>query len=383
MDKAMKKNILVLFGGASSEHEVSVMSATSVLKAIDLKRYHVIACGITPEGFFELYEDQEGINNPDWKGFSGPRYTHDPGRRTLLFSPGSSQVFMSDQGQIEVLEVDAVFPLLHGPFGEDGRLQGLLEMCGLPYVGAGVLASAIAMDKGIAKRIFAQAGILQSAHLEFRLTQHLKNSQDRQEWQSTLRMIEKKLNYPVFVKPANLGSSVGISKARNVDELNKALMLASGYDEKVLVEAAIDGREIECAVLGSREPKAALPAEVLPSREFYDYEDKYFSGVENTKTPADLTAEETALIKRTAVEVYQLLECQGLARVDFFLEKNTGRLLVNEVNTMPGFTSISLYPKMWEASGVSYTELIHLLIEDAFEKSHPPVSAASNETKTN
>ncbi len=371
----MKKNILILFGGASSEHEVSVMSATSVMKAIDLNRYHVIACGITPEGLFELYEDQAGINSTGWKGFSGPRYIHDPDRRTLLFSPGSSQVFTSKHGRIEALEVDAVFPLLHGPFGEDGRLQGLLEMCGLPYVGAGVLASAVAMDKGIAKRIFAQAGILQSAHLEFRLTPYLKKSHDQPDWQSTLRLIEKELNYPVFVKPANLGSSVGISKARNVDELNNALMLASGYDEKVLVEAAIDGREIECAVLGSREPKAALPGEVLPSREFYDYEDKYFSGAENTKTPADLTGEETALVQRTAVEVYRLLECQGLARVDFFLEKSTGRLLVNEVNTMPGFTSISLYPKMWETSGVSYTELIHLLIEDAFEKAGPSVSA--------
>lgn len=358
-----KRKVLVLFGGASSEHEVSIMSAASVMKAIDKQRYEVVAAGITPEGIFELYEEQQLINQGTWQGFAEPRFTHKTGRQTLFLAPGGGGFYVEDQGVLKKLEVDVVFPVLHGPFGEDGRLQGLLDMCDMPYVGAGVLSSALAMDKGIAKRLFQQAGIRQTDHLEFRINLGESNLTP------LLKEIPEKLGLPVFVKPANLGSSVGISKAKNRKELEKALKVAASYDAKVIVERAVNAREIECAVLGSQDPHASLPAEVLPSHDFYDYEDKYFSGASRTQVPADLTPDEQERVRRTAISVYQLLECQGLARVDFFLDRDSGELLVNEVNTMPGFTKISLYPKMWEATGLSYPELIHRLIVDAFEKS--------------
>ncbi|MDW7670059.1 MAG: D-alanine--D-alanine ligase family protein [Bacillota bacterium] len=357
-----KQNILILFGGASSEHEVSVMSAASVIKAIDKEMYNIVAAGITPEGYFELMDDQVMVNQPDWPGFTEPRFTHQEGRATLLVSPGEGRIYAKRDNQLERLHVDAVFPVLHGPFGEDGRLQGLLEMCGLPYVGAGVLSSALSMDKGIAKRLFQQAGFEQTPYLETRI------SHPKTDLKTFMLQVELELGFPVFVKPANLGSSVGISKAANCDELENALQYAAVYDRKVLVEQAVNAREIECAVLGSHDPQASLPAEVLPSRDFYDYEDKYFSGASRTQTPADLSPEQQEHVRQTALNVYQLLECQGLARVDFFLDRDTGRLLVNEVNTMPGFTKISLYPKMWEVSGLTYTHLIHRLIQDAFLK---------------
>lgn len=358
----IKKKVLILFGGASSEHEVSIMSATSVMKAIDKEQYEVVAVGITPEGIFELYEEQQLINQGTWQGFAEPRFNHKAERKTLLLAPGSGGFYVENEGVLKKLDVDVVFPVLHGPFGEDGRLQGLLDMCGIPYVGAGVLSSALAMDKGIAKRLCQQAGIRQTDHLEFRIKQKAPNLTP------LLEEIPRRLGLPVFVKPANLGSSVGINKAKNREELEKALTVAASYDTKVIVERAVNAREIECAVLGSHDPQASLPAEVLPSHDFYDYEDKYFSGASRTQVPADLTLEEQDSIRRTAIKVYQLLECQGLARVDFFLDRDSGELLVNEVNTMPGFTKISLYPKMWEATGVSYPELIHRLIVDAFDK---------------
>lgn len=356
-----KQKVLVLFGGASSEHEVSMMSAASVMKAMDKTRYEVVPAGITPNGIFELYEEAKRINQDTWQGFSEPRFSHKDGRETLFLAPGGGGFFVQHNGTLKKLEVDVVFPVLHGPYGEDGRLQGLLDMCGIPYVGAGVLSSAIAMDKGIAKRLFHQAGITQTDHLEYHIDHETSNLLP------LLEEIPQKLGFPVFVKPANLGSSVGISKAKNVEELENALKVAASYDTKVIVERAVHAREIECAVLGSREPVASLPAEVLPSHDFYDYEDKYFSGASRTQVPADLTSEEQDRVRQTAIQVYRLLECQGLARVDFFLDRDSGELLVNEVNTMPGFTKISLYPKMWEATGVSYPELIHRLIVDALE----------------
>lgn len=357
-----KQKVLILFGGASSEHEVSIMSAASVMKAIDKERYDVVAAGITPEGVFELYEEQHLINQGTWQGFSAPRFDHKEGRQALFLAPGGKGFYVESDGSLKKLDVDVVFPVLHGPYGEDGRLQGLLDMCGIPYVGAGLLSSALAMDKGIAKRLFQQAGIRQTEHLEYRINQRETNLAP------LLEEIPRKLGLPVFVKPANLGSSVGINKAKNQEELEKALKVAASYDRKVIVERAVDAREIECAVLGSRDPQASLPAEVLPSHDFYDYEDKYFSGASRTQVPANLTPEEGLRVRQTAIKVYELLECQGLARVDFFLDRASGELLVNEVNTMPGFTKISLYPKMWEATGISYPELIHRLIVDAFDK---------------
>lgn len=356
-----KKRILVLFGGASSEHEVSVMSAASVIKAMDRTRYHIMAAGITPEGLFQLLDDGE-MNRHDWPGFDAPRFTRQPDLPVLLICPGTGAFYVCRQGQTDQLHIDVVFPVLHGPFGEDGRLQGLLDMCGIPYVGAGVLASAVAMDKGITKRLLAQEGIPQTPHIEFRM------NRQQPELDQIHQEVENKLGYPVFVKPANLGSSVGISKADQREALHQALILAMKYDEKILVERAVHAREIECAVLGSGNPRVSLPAEVLPSREFYDYEDKYFSGTSQTQAPADLTADQIRQIQETALQVYKLLECQGLARIDFFIDRENGQLLVNEINTMPGFTSISLYPKMWTVSGISYAELIHLLIQDALER---------------
>ncbi|MEN1761682.1 D-alanine--D-alanine ligase family protein [Anoxynatronum sibiricum] len=376
-----KKRVLVLFGGASSEHEVSLMSAASVLRAMDHSRYEVLAAGITPEGLFEYYEDQAGINTNHWEGFPYRRFVHDPRRPRLLFSPGDGGVYLQNEGLVQPLTVDVIFPVLHGPFGEDGRLQGLLEMCGIPYVGAGVLSSAVAMDKGIAKRLFHQAGIPQTLHVEMRLDPRQPAIHE------AVNLVEGRLDYPVFVKPANLGSSVGISKAVSRDELENALRLAAAYDPKVLVEQAVDAREIECAVLGSRNPVVSVPAEVLPSHDFYDYEDKYFSGTSQTQVPANLTPEMTERVQQMALQVYQLLECEGLARVDLFLERNTDRLLVNEINTMPGFTHISLYPKMCEASGIPYSQLIHRLIEDALEKESAvavsPIGSHPSTTPTN
>jgi len=249
-----------------------------------------------------------------------------------------------------------VFPVLHGTFGEDGTLQGLLELADLPYVGAGVLASSLAMDKEMMKRVCHERGLPVVEYVTL-----LRGSMDTAE-------IMARLPFPVFVKPANLGSSVGISKAKNRAELDKAAALAAEYDRKVIVERGIVGREFECSVLGNQQPEASLPCEVMPSRDFYDYEDKYILDKAKFKLPADLPPEKTAELRRLAVECYRAVECEGMARVDFLLEGATGRLYINEINTIPGFTSISMYPKMWEQTGLAYPKLIDRLIELAIER---------------
>jgi D-alanine-D-alanine ligase len=252
--------------------------------------------------------------------------------------------------------IDVVFPVLHGTFGEDGTMQGLLELAGLPYVGAGVLASAASMDKDVMKRICRERGL------------------PVVEWMTlggnhpAVSEIERRLSYPVFVKPANLGSSVGISKARDAAELETALVLAARYDRKVVVERAIEGRELECSVLGNETPQASLPCEILPSREFYDYDDKYLLDKAEFRVPAELTEAQTGEVRRLAVDCYRAVECEGMARVDFLLERATGSLYINEINTIPGFTSISMYPKMWEHSGLPFPALIDRLIELAVER---------------
>ena len=252
--------------------------------------------------------------------------------------------------------IDVVFPALHGTFGEDGTVQGLLELAGLPYVGAGVLASSVSMDKEVMKRLCLERGLpvvpyvtLWRAHVD-------------------VEAVEQRLSYPVFVKPANLGSSVGISKAKSRAELEAALELAGRYDRKIIVERAITGRELECSVLGNADPKASLPCEILPSREFYDYDDKYLLDLAQTIVPADLTPEQTEETRQLAVACYQAVECEGMARVDFLLESASGRIYINEINTIPGFTSISMFPKMWEATGLPYSALIDRLIELALER---------------
>lgn len=314
----MKLRVAVLCGGRSGEHEVSLRSAESVMAAMDPAKYDVQRFFISPEG----------------------RWTPRP----LSPEPGGNP------------DIDVVFPVLHGTFGEDGTVQGLLELAGLPYVGAGVLSSALAMDKEATKRICADRGLPVVEYVAFA------------RGRCSAEAVERRFAYPVFVKPANMGSSVGISKATNRAELETAMRLAAEYDRKILVERAIAGRELECAVLGNDDPRASLPCEILPSRAFYDYEDKYLLDRAATRTPAELPAETTEQVRRMAIACYQAVECEGMARVDFFLEAATGKLHINEINTIPGFTSISMYPKMWEASGLPYSALIDRLIELALER---------------
>ncbi len=310
----MKTRVAVIYGGRSGEHEVSMRSAKSIIDAMDADKYKVLHYVISKEG--------------RWSP------------RPIVPEPHANA------------EIDVVFPVLHGTFGEDGTIQGLLELAELPYVGAGVLASSVSMDKEIMKRLAAERGL---PVVEYHV----------------VRCAEKWMlgcDFPVFVKPANLGSSVGISKARNQEELAAAIELASSYDRKVIVERGITGREFECAVLGNDNPVAAVPCEILPSRDFYDYEDKYLLEQAQTVIPADLSPEQTAEVQRLAVECYRAVECEGMARVDFLLESATGRLFINEINTIPGFTSISMYPKMWEYSGLPMPKLIDRLIELALER---------------
>jgi D-alanine-D-alanine ligase len=315
---ASKIRVAVLYGGRSGEHEVSVRSAESVIAAINPARYEVSRIFITPDG--------------RW----------DP--RPILPEPGANP------------GIDVVFPVLHGTFGEDGTVQGLLELAGLAYVGAGVLASAVSMDKEVTKRLCRERGLP--------VVEYVILTRERLDAEA----VERELAYPVFVKPANLGSSVGISKARHREELERAMRLAAEYDRKIVVEREIVGREIECSVLGNENPEAAVPCEILPSRDFYDYEDKYLLDLAGTVLPADLPPETTEEVRRLAVECYRAVECEGMARVDFLLEASTSRLYINEINTIPGFTSISMYPKMWEAAGLPYAALIDRLIELALER---------------
>ncbi len=310
--------VAVLYGGRSGEHEISLRSAEAVIAGLDPARYAVSRLFITPEGRWQP--------------------------RPILPEPGANPEF------------DVVFPVLHGTFGEDGTVQGLLELAGLPYVGAGVLASAAAMDKEVTKRLLAGAGlpVVESVTV-------LRGRHSAQE-------ICGKLLFPMFVKPANLGSSVGISKAHNCAELETALEVAARYDRKILVERGIAGRELECSVLGSADPIAAVPCEIVPSREFYDYEDKYLLDAAKLIVPAPLDAAQTERIRTLAVEGYKAVGCEGMARVDFLLEAATGNIYINEINTIPGFTSISMYPKMWEAAGIPFGELLDRLIGLALER---------------
>ena len=314
----MKLRVAVLCGGRSGEHEISLRSAESIIQGLDPARYEVERIFITKDGKWE----PRGLS-PDPAGNAG---------------------------------IDVVFPALHGTFGEDGTVQGLLELAGLPYVGAGVLASSVSMDKDVMKRLMMQHGLPIADYVLIR-----RGNGDVAE-------ICGRLPFPMFVKPANLGSSVGISKVKTREELGAAIDIAARYDRKILVERGINGREFECAVLGNAQPVAAVPCEILPSREFYDYEDKYLLGKSRTVLPADLTHEQTAEMQRLAIECYQAVECEGMARVDFLMEGATGEFFINEINTIPGFTSISMYPKMWEAAGLPFGKLLDRLIELALER---------------
>jgi D-alanine-D-alanine ligase len=392
----MKKlRVGILFGGRSGEHEVSLLSAASVLKAIDRTRYDVVPIGITKQGRWLISSDAERLLAGDFPD-TGTLRAGDPQHTApaALLAKGQGVIvppmpaaeggrggalvpFERDASSIspahDVLQLDVVFPVLHGTFGEDGTMQGLFELAGLAYVGSGVLGSATGMDKEVMKRLFLAAGLPITKHVTIL----------RHDWKQSpkkvIARLEAALKYPLFVKPANLGSSVGISKAHDRKELGPAIDLAAGFDRKIVVEQAVGSRgnrakmgkarELEVAVLGNDEAKASAVGEIVPGKEFYDYEAKYLSEGSVAIIPAKLTRKQSQQVQAMALDAFRACDCAGLARVDFLLEAgDSGRLYLNEINTMPGFTSISMYPKLWEASGMKYRDLISRLIELALER---------------
>ncbi|RMG50616.1 MAG: D-alanine--D-alanine ligase [Acidobacteria bacterium] len=362
---APKLRVAVIFGGRSGEHEVSLISAGSIIRAMDRRKYEIIPIAIDKNGHW-LPPSEARRLLPEGTLPSLPRWMTDR-RVTEIILPGDAQsggllAFDSSMRLIKRMPLDVVFPVLHGPYGEDGTIQGLLELADIPYVGCGVLASAAGMDKDMMKRLFRQAGLSVVDYLV------IERSVWRKRPAAIMGRIRRKMGFPVFVKPANLGSSVGITKVKDGNGLKDAIELAAQFDDKILIEEAIDGREIEVSVLGNDDPIASLPGEIIPGAEFYDYTDKYISDAAQLIIPAKLPARLTAKLQRWAIRAFQAIEGSGMARVDFFIERRTGRLLVNEINTIPGFTSISMYPKLWEVSGIRYPELIDRLIELALER---------------
>jgi D-alanine-D-alanine ligase len=350
-----RMKIAVLFGGRSGEHEVSLASAKSVLEVLDPARYEVIQIGITHEGIWLTGEDvRQKLEQGDTSGLLPCTLLPDPSKSGLFALRGPTWNALT--------EVDVVFPLLHGTFGEDGTVQGLLELADRAYVGAGVVGSAVGMDKGIFKDVMRARGIpvVASAIL---LRSEIKNNLE-----DAIRLAEGVADYPLFVKPANLGSSVGISKCSSRSDLEEGLLEAAAYDRRVLVERGVEAHEIEVSVLGNDTPEASLPGEVLPSREFYSYESKYVDGTSGLLIPAPLSGPLTEQIRSMALQAYRAVDCAGMARVDFFVEKATQQVYLNELNTIPGFTSISMYPKLWEASGLPYPRLVDRLIQLAVER---------------
>jgi D-alanine-D-alanine ligase len=386
----MKKlRVGILFGGRSGEHEVSLLSAASVFNAIDKNKYEVVPIGITKQGHWVTAADAERLLIGE---FSHSEAKHlragDPETtsaaavlargESVVVPPepqqpgGSLAAFQTDNAMVRratdrAINVDIIFPVLHGTFGEDGTIQGLLELADLPYVGAGVLGSAAGMDKDIMKALFRAAGLPIVKHVTIL----------RGDWEAepkkVQKLVESKLKYPVFVKPANLGSSVGISKAHNRKELGPAMDEAAKFDRKIVVEQGVGGRkqkarEIECSVLGNDKPEASLPGEIVPGQEFYDYNAKYLDEGSQLIIPAKLSNAETKRVQQLAIAAFKAVDCSGLARVDFLMEPKTRGIYLNEINTMPGFTSISMYPKLWAATGVTYPELIERLIQLGMER---------------
>lgn len=345
----MKKlRVGVIYGGRSGEHEVSVASAASIFKHLDPAKYEPIAIRIEKTGRWTL-----GGRPP--QALSAAAVIEEQRTEALQSIEPSAAVATTG--------LDVVFPVLHGPYGEDGTVQGLLELANIAYVGAGVLGSAVGMDKAVMKVLFAAAGLPVGPYLTV-----LRRAWE-QDGAAVTRRVEESLRYPVFVKPANLGSSVGISKARSAAELAEAVALALQFDRKVVVEAAVpDPREIECSVLGNDLPEASVPGEIIPSREFYDYEAKYLGGGSKEVIPAPLSDAQVREVQQLAIRAFQTLDCTGMARVDFLMARETGELYLNELNTIPGFTANSMYPKMWEASGLPYPALLDRLITLAVER---------------
>ena len=389
MSASKKLRVGVLFGGRSGEHEVSLLSAASVLKAIDRNKYDVVPIGINKEGrWLTSGESQKLLGGDGSQG--NPRHLRagDPedtlgaavlargdavivppqprGQHHSLipFESGSApEVRRAHQA----IDVDVIFPVLHGTFGEDGTIQGLLELAGIPYVGAGVLGSAAGMDKDVMKRLFAVAGLPMVKHVT------VLRSQWQTEPKKVTKEVESKLKYPVFVKPANLGSSVGISKVHDRKELGPAMNLAASYDRKIIIEQGVGGkkkkaREIECSVLGNDDPQASVAGEIVPVKEFYDYAAKYLDEGSELLIPAQLSKKLSKEVREMAIAAFKAIDCAGLARVDFLLDPTSEKLYLNEINTMPGFTAISMYPKLWAATGLEYPRLIDRLIALALER---------------
>ena len=384
-----KLRVGILFGGRSGEHEVSLLSAASVLKAIDKDKYEVVPIGISKEGrWLTPARAERLLRGEDHHEETGrhlragdPQAT--PGAAVL--SKGESVIvppvpqshglvpFESASGpqyahSVEhSIDVDVIFPVLHGTFGEDGTVQGLLELADIPYVGAGVLGSAAGMDKDVMKKLFAAAGLPMVKHVTI-----LRGHWERDR-KAVTREIERKLKYPVFVKPANLGSSVGISKAHDRKELGPAIATAASYDRKIVIEQAVGGkkqkaRELEVSVLGNDEPQASIVGEIVPAAEFYDYSAKYLDEGSQLLIPARISKKQMKETQRMAIAAFQAVDCTGLARVDFLMDPKSEKIYLNEINTMPGFTSISMYPKLWSASGLGYAELIDRLVQLAIER---------------
>src|SRR5271156_5748925 len=389
-----KLRVGILFGGRSGEHEVSLLSAASVLNAIDKTKYEVVPIGITKDGRWLTAEHAERLLKGEGNAGEGARATRatqlragdpdstpgaavlatgesvvvppEPARREAGLTPFQTDA-LTRRASDRAINVDVIFPVLHGTFGEDGTIQGLLELADMAYVGAGVLGSAAGMDKDIMKSLFIAAGIPIVKHVTI-----LRGAWERDS-KNVQKRVEAKLTYPVFVKPANLGSSVGISKAHNRKELGPAIEEAAKFDRKIVIEQGVGGkkqkaREIECSVLGNDEPVASVPGEIVPGKEFYDYTAKYLDEGSQLIIPAKLTKSETRKVQDLAVKAFQAVDCSGLARVDFLMDPKTRKIYLNEINTMPGFTSISMYPKLWAASGLAYADLIDRLIQLGLER---------------
>ena len=382
-----KLRVGVLFGGRSGEHEVSLLSAASVIEAIDKNKYEVVPIGITKAGHWVTAAHAEQLLRGKGSGkhlragdpaTTGPAAVLAKGEGIVVppepltaekqpLAPFESSQPTATHSGAHAIAVDVIFPVLHGTFGEDGTIQGLLELADLAYVGAGVLGSACGMDKDVMKRLFAAAGLPIVRHVT------VLRSEWERDSKAARRAIEKKLRYPVFVKPANLGSSVGISKVHQGRELAAAMDAAAAYDRKIIVEQGVGGakgkaREIECSVLGNDQPRASVAGEVVPGKEFYDYAAKYLDEGSELHIPARISKAQQKKVQELAVRAFQAVDCEGLARVDFLMEPKSGKIFVNEINTMPGFTSISMYPKLWAATGIPYPELIDRLIQLGLER---------------
>jgi D-alanine-D-alanine ligase len=383
-----KLRVGILFGGRSGEHEVSLLSAASVVNAIDNNKYEVVPVGITKDGRWVTAGDAErllaGKHQEEGKHLRAGDPEATPGAAVLAAGEsvvvppepahragGSLAPFQTDavlrRASDRAINVDVIFPVLHGTFGEDGTIQGLLELADIPYVGAGVLGSAAGMDKDVMKALFVAADLPIVKHVTI-----LRGEWDENP-KKTEKLVESKLKYPMFVKPANLGSSVGISKAHNRRELGPAIYEAAKFDRKIVIEQGVGGakqkaREIECSVLGNDKPVASVPGEIVPGKEFYDYTAKYLDEGSELIIPAKLTKAETKKVQELAVFAFRAVDCAGLARVDFLMDPKTRKIYVNEINTMPGFTAISMYPKLWAASGIGYADLIDRLIQLGLER---------------